>query len=232
MGSWTMTVVSPEKISATDRSHQQVVAMFMGLICDGCPACCVAGSVSHAAAIAPRATPQPGHGVGVMLSFAGVGVNPQKQAESHKYMPKGSKDFMFGYKHMWTLAPERGGAHNWEGVGSRSAVTALDALTHLSSRTDYPILDSNRVHITGHSRGGHGALVFGVNRPDRFVKRASFSCPFSGCVSFLFSGAVLPNGCSLRPSFCTVPSQFHHSLVGTNESTMAMRILCLSWTYS
>ena len=133
------------------------------------------GSVAHAAAIPPRTTPEHDQGAGVMLSFSGVGVTPQKQAESHKYMPKKSKDFAFGYKSMWTLAPEREGAHNWEGVGSRTAITALDALTHVSARTAYPIVSSDRVHVTGHSRGGHGALVFGVNRPDRTISVSSLS---------------------------------------------------------
>ena len=126
------------------------------------------GSVAHAAAIPPRAKPTDElDGVGVMLSFSGVGVAPQQQAESHKYMPKKAKEFVFGYKNMWTLAPERNGAHNWEGVGARTAVTALDALTHLSAATAFPITSADRVHVTGHSRGGHGALVFAVNRPDR-----------------------------------------------------------------
>ena len=133
------------------------------------------GSVAHAAAIPPRVALEPGQHAGVMLSFSGVGVTPQKQAESHKYMPKHAKDFAFGYKNMWTLAPERDGAHNWEGVGSRSAITALDALTHISARTTHPILSSDRVHVTGHSRGGHGALVFGVNRPDRAISVSSLS---------------------------------------------------------
>ena len=39
-----------------------------------------------------------------------------KQAESHKHMPKRSDHFVYGYMNKWTLAPERGGAHNWEGA--------------------------------------------------------------------------------------------------------------------
>ena len=32
---------------------------------------------------------------------------------------------------MWLLAPTRHGAHNWEGVGSRTALDAVDALASL-----------------------------------------------------------------------------------------------------
>ena len=157
---------APLRVSLRCRKHDE--AFLFGFLDHD-------GSVAHAAAIPPRAASEPGQGAGVMLSFAGVGVTPQKQAESHKYMPKNSNEFAFGYKNMWTLAPERDGAHNWEGVGSRSAITALDALTHVSARTAHPILSSDRVHVTGHSRGGHGALVFGVNRPDRTISVSSLS---------------------------------------------------------
>ena len=160
------TSSAPLRVSVRCRKHDE--AFLFGFLDHD-------GSVAHAAAIPPRMVPEPGERVGVMLSFSGVGVTPQKQSESHKYMPKNAKDFAFGYKNMWTLAPEREGAHNWEGVGSRSAIIALDALTHVSARTAYPIFSGDRVHVSGHSRGGHGALVFSTNRPDRSISVSSLS---------------------------------------------------------
>ena len=38
------------------------------------------------------------------------------------------------------LAPTREGAHNWEGTGLLSAMTALDALTALSPAFGYPYI--------------------------------------------------------------------------------------------
>ena len=106
--------------------------------------------------------------------MAGVGVKPQQQAESHKYMAKGQTDFSFGYKSMWVLAPERDGAHNWEGVGLQTALASLGALRALAARTDAPAR-ADRIHVTGHSRGGHGALMVGLSQPDRCMSVSSLS---------------------------------------------------------
>ena len=104
--------------------------------------------------------------------MAGVGVKPQQQAESHKYMAKGQTDFSFGYKSMWVLAPERDGAHNWEGVGLQTALASLGALRALAARTDAPAR-ADRIHVTSHSRGGHGALMVGLSQPDRCMSVSS-----------------------------------------------------------
>jgi hypothetical protein len=130
-------------------------------------------SVAHAAAIRPRGA-CPAGGCSIYLSMAGVGVKPQQQAESHKYMAKGQTDFSFGYKSMWVLAPERDGAHNWEGVGLQTALASLGALRALAARTDAPAR-ADRIHVTGHSRGGHGALMVGLSQPDRCMSVSSLS---------------------------------------------------------
>lgn len=124
------------------------------------------GSISHAAAIKPWNvcnTNNNINGCPVILSLSGsnnnnnnikrtislnwivilfyyllgVGVKPQNQADSHKYMnpkkkTKGSDcylkfnvtdsfkledDWLFGMKDSWIICPERDGAHNWEGTG-------------------------------------------------------------------------------------------------------------------
>jgi hypothetical protein len=116
------------------------------------------GSVAHAAAIPPRGAVDASSSAGVFLSLAGVGVRPQQQAESHKYVPKGkSTEFVFGFKALWTLAPERDGAHNWEGVGLQTAARAVDALVELARHTAWPA-QAGRLHVSGHSRGGCGPL--------------------------------------------------------------------------
>eukprot|EP01051_Picozoa_sp_SAG22_P012720 SAG22_NODE_1349_length_4655_cov_6.900132_4_plen_85_part_00 len=33
----------------------------------------------------------------------------------------------------------------------------------------------DRIHVTGHSRGGHGALMVGLNQPDRCMTMSSLS---------------------------------------------------------
>ncbi len=75
-------------------------------------------------------------------------------------MPAGATDYLFGRDDAWTLCPERGGAHNWEGAGYQSARAALRALTTLAAAFDSTReADPHRVLYAGHSRGGHGALM-------------------------------------------------------------------------
>ena len=105
------------------------------------------GTVAVAAAIAPRQScllmdPEehlpPTTACAVLLSHSGVGATPSSQADSHKYKVKESdRDYTFGFDRSWILAPERGGAHNWEGQGHLNALAALRALGHLSSSFDH-----------------------------------------------------------------------------------------------
>ena len=74
-------------------------------------------SIAHAAVIKPHSD-CPSNGCPIVLTLSGVGVTPSSQADSYKYMnSKKSKenDWIFGLKDSWILAPEREGAHNWEG---------------------------------------------------------------------------------------------------------------------
>jgi len=88
-----------------------------------------------------------------------AGVSAESQADSYKQMVKG--EFIFGVEKMWLLAPTRHGAHNWEGPGE---VTSLSALRNLATLTvnapsclGEKSADPDRVIFAGHSMGGHGA---------------------------------------------------------------------------
>ncbi|KAK3259661.1 hypothetical protein CYMTET_31352 [Cymbomonas tetramitiformis] len=146
------------------------------------------GSPAHAAVILPRSSPPSGPacptgGCPVLLTLSGVGVNARSQADAHKWMPKGSKDFAFGARGMWVLAPERNGAHNYEGTGHLTALTSLTRLretvaalngagastvdeTASETRWSLPAVHARAAVYSGHSRGGHGALVLAARVPD------------------------------------------------------------------
>ena len=86
-----------------------------------------------------------------------LAVPPQNQADSYKRMENGK--FVFGVEHLWLLAPSRHGAHNWEGPGELTAMTALRSFGKLIKDAPWigPQADVDRVIFAGHSMGGHGA---------------------------------------------------------------------------
>ena len=123
-----------------------------------------------------------------------IGVSPQNHADSYKYMrDKKDNKYLFGFEKMWVLAPDRHGgkssiniffnftlAHNWEGIGRLSPLTALNKLAIFTSKI-FPDIraDDNRVIFTGHSMGndlffirlnfigGHGAWHLAITNPDK-----------------------------------------------------------------
>ncbi|KAK3790655.1 hypothetical protein RRG08_048780 [Elysia crispata] len=134
------------------------------------------GSVQHAAAIEPLGY-HPGRqdSCPVVLSLHGTTVSPQNQADSHKKMIDG--DFQFGVEGMWLLAPTRHGAHNWEGPGTLTAITALESLQEISRDSVMFKLqaDSSKVVFAGHSMGGHGAWHLATHFPDRALGLVSLA---------------------------------------------------------
>jgi hypothetical protein len=94
--------------------------------------------------------------------------NPKKKGKDDEWI--------FGLKDAWILAPEREGAHNWEGTGYDTAYRSLQVLQALTTKigsestkkqwiTNYKA-DVSRVLYAGHSRGGHGALIMATLVPD------------------------------------------------------------------
>jgi S-formylglutathione hydrolase FrmB len=82
---------------------------------------------------------------------------------------------VFGVAGAWVLAPTRHGAHNWEGIGMRSATCALEALGRWGGGDDMEGrgVDAGRVLFAGHSMGGHGAWVISTHFPDLALGVAS-----------------------------------------------------------
>ena len=82
---------------------------------------------------------------------------------------------MAGY---YVLAPDRQGAHNWQGVGCWSAFAALRALGALALSTSsaasgtLPLADTSRVLFAGHSMGGAGAWFAALAAPDLAIAAA------------------------------------------------------------
>ena len=120
-------------------------------------------SLQVAAAIKPRSTCAK-HLCPVLLTLHGTGVDKQTQADSYKHMVNG--EFVFGAEHAWVLAPTRfvfqsiltferehtnareylfvvlncnfrHGAHNWEGPGALTALTALEQLVDVIKPLDW-----------------------------------------------------------------------------------------------
>ncbi|KAL3875128.1 hypothetical protein ACJMK2_038060 [Sinanodonta woodiana] len=124
------------------------------------------GSVQHAAAIQPIKNCR-GSLCPVVLTLHGTTVPPQSQADSYKKMILG--EFVFGIENCWLLAPTRHGAHNWEGPGLLTALTALSSLEKLSVDNKWMKnkADPNHLIYAGHSMGGHGAWLMATHYPDK-----------------------------------------------------------------
>ncbi|XP_062603242.1 uncharacterized protein LOC134265019 [Saccostrea cucullata] len=103
----------------------------------------------------------------VLLTLHGTTVPPQNQADSYKRMEDG--EYIFGVDEAWLLAPTRHGAHNWEGPGALTALSALSSLEDLVKGQNWVSqkIDPNRVVYAGHSMGGHGAWHLATHYPDR-----------------------------------------------------------------
>ncbi|XP_022094674.1 uncharacterized secreted protein ARB_06907-like [Acanthaster planci] len=124
------------------------------------------GSVQHAAAIQPLED-CPNNVCPVLMTLHGTGVRAQNQADGYKRMHNGR--WIFGLETAWVLAPTRHGAHNWEGPGALTAMTALEVLQKLSQDTSWipNKADAHHVFFAGHSMGGHGAWHLATHYPDR-----------------------------------------------------------------
>ena len=115
-----------------------------------------------------------------ILNFeTGTGVDVSRQADSYKYKPTASANddntpYTFGVKNMYTLAPTRNGAHNWEYTGFLSALKALEVLKNnnvipFAIQQFLPSVNNGFGDViwAGHSMGGHGAWHIATHVPDR-----------------------------------------------------------------
>ena len=122
------------------------------------------GSCQYYAVLPPTAY-DPGREYALILSLHGAGVRAEGQADAYK-----PKSWAF------IVAPtnRRPFGFDWQDWGR------LDALEVLSeAKAAYPI-DPDRVYLTGHSMGGHGAWHVGSAHPDLFAAMA----PGAGWTSF------------------------------------------------
>nr|XP_006825285.1 PREDICTED: uncharacterized protein LOC102809823 [Saccoglossus kowalevskii] len=128
------------------------------------------GSVQQASAIPPlddcpnNICPQGHHSFAL---FPPEGVQVQNQADSYKRMENG--DWIFGFETAWVLAATRHGAHNWEGPGALTSITALDTLEKITFSASWLKTKASASHVifAGHSMGGHGAWHLATHFPDR-----------------------------------------------------------------
>ncbi|XP_067681590.1 uncharacterized protein [Haliotis asinina] len=132
------------------------------------------GSVQHGAAVQPIRSCR-GHLCPVVLSLHGTTVPPQNQADSYKKMV--GKEFEFGVEHAWLVAPTRHGAHNWEGPGALTAMSAMLAVTDIVHTSAWieDKADPDHVIFAGHSMGGHGAWHLATHFPDRALALVSLA---------------------------------------------------------
>lgn len=135
----------------------------------------VDGSVQFYGVRAPTEV-VPGDDYGLILSLHGAGVGGGGQAASYS-----AKDWAY------IIAPtnRRPFGFDWEEWGR---LDALEALAHAQSTF---AIDPQRLHLTGHSMGGHGTWHVGVHFPSWFGVIA----PSAGWISFDTYGSLgIPDG--------------------------------------
>lgn len=90
---------------------------------------------------------------GIILSTHGASVEATNQARAYDPKP---------WAHIVAPTNRRPFGFDWEDWGR---LDALEVLAHAQRTHTY---DPARVHITGHSMGGHGAWILGAQFPDQF----------------------------------------------------------------
>ena len=129
----------------------------------------------------------------LVLSLHGASVEALNQAAS--YAPK-------SWAHVVAPTNRRPYGFNWEEWGR------LDALEALDRAAERLRIDGDRVYLTGHSMGGHGAWHLASLFPDRFAAAG----PSAGWISFWtyrFRGANLADTSAVRRMIrrSTTPSE-------------------------
>jgi pimeloyl-ACP methyl ester carboxylesterase len=135
----------------------------------------VDGSIQYYGVVPPREF-DPEREYGVILSLHGAGVEAIGQARSYSkkdwaYVVAGTNRRPFGF--------------DWEEWGRLNALATLDdAMERFNT-------DPTRIHVTGHSMGGHGTWHVGTHHPGRFASLG----PSAGWQSFYtYGGSQRPMG--------------------------------------
>ncbi|MGB3976556.1 MAG: prolyl oligopeptidase family serine peptidase [bacterium] len=130
------------------------------------------GSVQYFAFLPAREIPDTGVAPAIVMSCHGAGVEAIGQAQS--YAPK-------SWAHIVCPTNRRPFGFDWEDWGRWDAIETLKAAQTMLQH------DSQRLYLTGHSMGGHGAWHLGVTFPDKFAAVA----PSAGWISFWsYAGGV------------------------------------------
>ncbi len=149
-------------------------------------------SAQYYGVVPPSTPPDPSHGL--VLTLHGAGVEAIGQARAYS-----SKDWA------WIVAAtnRRPFGFDWEVFGRRDAIEVLeDAQSWIAH-------DPTRVHVTGHSMGGHGTWQMGTLFPDRFATVG----PSAGWDSFYsYGGESRPSGVFARAQASSVSSDFASNL--------------------
>ncbi len=141
---------------AVRRPHESILHTFVSRIDD---------SVQVYGVRRPVSGKEPVPKTGLILSLHGASVPPRAQADAYSSKP----DF-------WIVCPTNRGRYgfDWQDWGRQDAYEVLaDALERSG-------VDRRRVHLTGHSMGGHGTWHLAANDPDGFASIA----PSAGWISF------------------------------------------------
>jgi predicted esterase len=131
----------------------------------------VDGSVQYYAVLPAAEGAPAGERPGILLALHGAGVEASDFIANYEAKP---------WAHVVAPNNRRKFGFDWEDWGR------LDAMEALADAQRVLVNDSRRVYATGHSMGGHGALVLGITYPDQFAAIG----PSAGWNSFLSYGGV------------------------------------------
>lgn len=163
------------------------------------------GSVQYVA-INPASDPD---AKALILSLHGASVEGSGQAAC--YPP-------LDWAHVAAPTNRRPYGFDWEDWGMLDGMEALDA-----ARAAFPAVDPARVHVTGHSMGGHGTWVFGTMFPGQFATAS----PSAGWASFFsYAGAPRPEEAAGPISMLRRATNVYDTVARTNNlGTLGVYVL-------
>ncbi|MCC6230966.1 MAG: prolyl oligopeptidase family serine peptidase [Phycisphaerales bacterium] len=145
----------------------------------------------------------------LILSLHGASVEGSGQAACYPTLD---------WAHVAAPTNRRPFGFDWEDWGMLDGLEALDA-----SLAAFPAVDPARMHVTGHSMGGHGTWVFSTMFPGQFASAA----PSAGWASFFsYAGAPRPEETAGPLSMLRRASNVYDTVARMNNlSTLGVYIL-------